>query len=75
MYLTRNSNGCLFLHEQLPHRVTLNGKGFWESKGAKMPINETKKKITRNCYLPITWEDEPMQVEISQIDIPHYFYT
>lgn len=37
MYLARNSNGCLFLHEQKPLRIRINkDKGYWESKGYKL---------------------------------------
>lgn len=55
MYLARNSNGCLFLHEQKPTRVQLAGKGWWHSTGAKMPY-EMKNVLT--------WKDEPLPVRL-----------
>ena len=57
MYLARNSNGCLFLHEQKPLRVKTNkDKGYWESNGTKMPIS-LKTPYPR-------WSDEPLPVRL-----------
>lgn len=57
MYLARNSNGCLFLHEQKPKRVkTDKDKGYWESKGNKM-------SCTLKTPYP-RWKDEPMPVRL-----------
>lgn len=57
MYLARNSNGCLFLHEQKPQRVRINNdKGYWESKGYKMPCS-LKTPYPR-------WSDEPLPVRL-----------
>lgn len=60
MYLARNSNGVLFLHEQKPQRVRINNdKGYWESKGYKMPI-ENRTPYPR-------YQDEPIPV-LLQVD-------
>ena len=57
MYLARNSNGCLFLHEQNPLRIKTNkDKGYWESNGTKMPIS-LKTPYPR-------WSDEPLPVRL-----------
>ena len=57
MYLARNSNGVLFLHEQKPQRIKINkDKGYWESNGNKMPIS-LKTPYPR-------WKDEPMPVRL-----------
>lgn len=55
MYLARNSNGCLFLHEQKPTRAQLAGKGYWISTGAKMPVE------IENV---LEWKDEPLPVRL-----------
>lgn len=57
MYLARNSNGCLFLHEQKPLRIkTSKDKGYWESNGTKMPL-------TLKTPYP-RWSDEPLPVRL-----------
>lgn len=57
MYLARNSNGVLFLHEQKPLRIRINkNKGYWESNGTKMPIS-LKTPYPR-------WNDEPLPVRL-----------
>ena len=56
MYLARNKNGCLFLHEQKPIRRTNGEKGWWESTGTKMEI-QSKAQHPR-------WQDEPIPVSL-----------
>jgi hypothetical protein len=56
MYIARNSNGCLFLHEKKPRRVMIHGKGWWHSEGHKMPL-------TMQCSRP-AWNDEPVPVRM-----------
>lgn len=56
MYLARNSNGCLWLHQLKPRRVKVGNKGYWISNGAKMII-------TSRATHP-RWEDEPIPVQL-----------
>lgn len=55
MWLARNSNGVLYLHEYRPHRVKIGAKGYWHSDGAKMPVQF--KGV-------LTWNDEPIPVRL-----------
>ncbi len=73
MYLAKNSNGCLFLHEQKPQRIQVAGKGYWQSAGAKMPITQSP-FVGCDGKDHLTWEHEPVPVTLTSLPLPTCSY-
>lgn len=57
MWIARNSNGCVWLHDQKPTRIASDKGGYWVSDGHKMPI------ALRTPHP--RWCDEPVPVKLT----------
>lgn len=58
-YITKNTNGKLFVHELKPYRTTI---GTWDSRNYCEISHSTFMLLTGKTHMD--WDDEPIEIEL-----------
>jgi hypothetical protein len=60
MYIARDKNNDLYLFKELPNR---GNECWWAPSG----VDGTYLRLDKSLYPEITWDSEPLKVEISTV--------
>lgn len=58
MFITRDKDGTIQVHQKKPFRTTING---WDSRGKTANLSESAASVILGFDL--TWDDEPIEIQ------------